>query len=179
MSEPTPAESAAEPDQKFGGAFGRIKAQRAAIVAKEGLKLRVPGYEDLQVRYKLMPEKTMEEVGRKMESAKRQGVSGKRMMEIAADFLVSACDCIEVRDDSGAFVDLLDDHSAEVRFDNRLADCLGIPVEEARAVVLETFSPEADDGLRRHPDSIIDHLEAIGSWRKGREYEIDQDLLGE
>jgi len=167
--------------ERFGSSLARVKAQREAIVSKEFLTLRVPDYEDLQVRYRLMSEKATEEVARKIESAQRSGASGKKNMEIAADFLVAACDAVLVRiEDTGKFEVLVGEHEQPVRFDAELADVLGIDgVDQARQIVLETFSPEGDDGLRRNPDAIIDHLNAIISWRKGREYEIDQGLLGE
>jgi hypothetical protein len=175
----TGSSAGGEGQDRFGGALARVKAQRAAIVDRESLTLRVPDYEDLQIRYRLMPEKDSEEVGRKMESAQRSGASGKTIMGIAADFLVSACDAILVRV-GDKFEVLVDDVEQKIRFDARLAEVLAINgVDEAREIVLETFSPEGEDGLRRNPDAIIDHLNAIGAWRKGRVHEIDQSLLGE
>jgi hypothetical protein len=181
VSETSDQQTPASTKERFGSALARVQAQRQGIVAKEFLTLRVPGYEDLRVRYRLVPERQSEEVGRKIESAQRSGASGKKAMEIAADFLVLSCDAILVRvEDGGEFEEIVDDHDRKVRFDAEFADLMGIPqIDEARELVLEVFSPEGEDGQRRNPDSIMDHLNAIGLWRKGRLHEIDGDLLGE
>lgn len=159
-----------------GSTLARIREQRDSIRRQNKLDLRVPGYEDLKVSYKLMTEGQTEKVARKIESAQRSG-DGKKSLDAAADFLIAACDSILVRVEDG-FEPLVDDERATVRFDSRLAEMLGFEAGSAREVVLETFSPEGDDGLRRNPDAMIDHFTAIASWRRGREYEIDRDLLG-
>ncbi len=162
--------------ERFGGTLGRLREQRESIRSEETLDLRVPGYDDLQVRYKLMSEKATEEVAKKIEAAQRSG-SGRKNLDAVADFLIAACDSVLVRDGDG-FECLVDDSGVPVRFDATLAEALGFESETARDIVLETFSPKGDDGLRRHPDSMIDQFMAIASWRRGRAYEIDRDLLG-
>jgi hypothetical protein len=166
---------------RYGGTIGRIRNQREKIRAKDKLDLRVPDYEDLQIRYRLMSEKATEDVARKIEAAQKSG-SSKKNMGAVADFLIAACESILVRVGDG-FEPLVDDEGQAIRFDASLAEVLGITGagEELRAqeIVLETFSPEGDDGLRRNPDAMLDHFMAIAAWRKGREHEIDRELLGE
>jgi hypothetical protein len=167
-----------ETGDRYGGALGRIRAQRKAIAGKEHLVLRVPDYDDLQIRYRLMSERATEEIQKKIEAAQRSGTA-KKNIDAVADFIIAACDAIMVRVGDG-FEVLVDENDQKVRFDNRLAEVLGIgEVDEARKIVLETFSPEGEDGLRRNPDAMIDQVEAVIAWRKGREYEIDSALLGE
>lgn len=167
--------------ERFGGAAARVQAQRQGIVDAEFLTLRVPGYEDLQVRYRLLPEKQSEEIGRRVESAQRSNASNKKVMAISADLLVEACYAIRVRiEDEGEFTELVDDNDLRVRFGEEFAEFMGIPeFKDSRQLVLDVFSPEAEDGKRRNPDAITDHLNAIGLWRKGRIHEIDQALVGE
>jgi len=181
MSEEAQEVETTETTERFGSALARVQAQRRGIVAVDFLTLRVPGYEDLLVRYRLLPEKQSEDIGRKVESLQRSNASNKKVMEVSADLLVEACYAILVRvTDGGEFEELVDNGGRRVRFDAQFAEMMGLSgVEEARQIVLEVFSPEGDDGLRRNPDAITDHLNAIGFWRKGRLHEIDQGLLGE
>lgn len=162
--------------ERFGGALGRARAQREKIRSEETLDLRVPGYDDLQIRYKLMSEKATEGVAKRIEEARRSG-SIKKNLDAVADFLIAACDSIRVRV-GDEFEVLVDDQDNPVRFDADLAEVLGFEFETARDIVLETISPLGDDGQRRHPDAIIDQFTAIAAWRKGRAHEIDQNLLG-
>jgi hypothetical protein len=173
--------AASTAQERFGGALARVQAQRQGIVSKDFLTLRVPGYEDLLVRYRLLPEKQSEDIGRKVEALQRSNASNKKVMEVSADLLVEACHAILVRvEDGGDFEELVGDGERPVRFDAQFAELMGLSdVDESRQIVLEVFSPEGDDGLRRNPDAITDHLNAIGLWRKGRLHEIDQGLLGE
>lgn len=163
---------------RYGGALGRAREQRQAILRKEGLTLRIPGYEDLRVRYKLMSEKVTEEVAKQVQAAQRSE-KGNKVIDAALDFLIAACKVIEVRGEDGKFEDLVDDQDQPVRFEASLAEFLGFEAETAKEIVLETFSPEGEDSLRRNPDAPMDHFQAIALWRRGRVHEIDSDLLGE
>lgn len=164
--------------ERYGGALGRAREERDSIREKEGLTLRIPGYEDLQVEYKLMSEAETEAVAKQVQAAQRSEKS-KKVIDAVLDFLIASCKAIKVRDDNGKMDDLVDDEEQPVRFDATLAEFLGFDFETAKDVVLETFSPKGKDGLRRNPDAPMDHFQAIASWRRGRSHEIDSDLLGE
>jgi len=180
---PQPTEGASL-TERYGGALARVRQQRDGIAAKDCLDLRVPGYEDLQVRYRLLPEKESEALGRQVEAAQRSNASNRKVMTLSADLLVKSCRAILVRvADDKPFEELVDEHHRPVRFDANFAEFMGLDDDdvegEAVKILLEVFSPKGEDGERRNPDAPLDHLNAIGLWRKGRVHEIDQALLGE
>ena|SRR4249920_2725535 len=165
--------------ERYGGAIAAIRRRREDIIREGGhLNLLVPSYDgNLKIRYRDLSDAEHDELAKRFERAKsREDAKGQR--ESGADMLIKHCERIFVRDSSEDEFQVLEENGDPFRFDKRLAPLLGLESESAREVVLDLFSP-SDGTRRRHPDAIAPHIEAIFSWRQGREEEIDRRLLGE
>jgi hypothetical protein len=174
----TPLDVPVEEQEPLGGAMETIRHKRNKIIAKDHLELLVPGYEGtLKVKYRALSDGQHDEAAKRVRRAEeREDVEGRR--ESMADVLILHCDRIYVRESDDAPFQELEQHGEPLKFESRLASLLDVGVDTARAVVLEVFSPK-EDGRRRQPDAIALHVNAIFSWREGRENEIDEALLGE
>jgi hypothetical protein len=176
------AGEAGETAAPLTGALSKIRQRRAEIIKEGGnLELLVPDYDDnLKISYRDLSDAEHDKFAKRLERA-RNNDDTKAERDSGADILIQHCDRIYVREDEDSPWLLLEDQKAgPLRFGKRTAELLGLAANTARETVLDVFSPPAEDGtIRRNPDAIVPHINAIFAWRQGRQEDIDRALLGE
>lgn len=145
----------------------RIRAQRDELIQQDSLDLMVPGYADLAVRYRALPDREMEKFAEKVNKTKAGIRAG-------CDLLAAACVCILVRADEGGELEPLeDDDGTPLRFDEGFAEFMGINSKTVREIVLQTFS------VGGQTLAHMEHALALQKWMGGKIDQIDPELLGE
>lgn len=145
----------------------RIRKQRDELIEKDSLDLLVPGYTDLGVRYRALPDREMEKFAEKINKTKAGIRAG-------CDLMSTACVTILVRADEGGDLEPLeDDQGVPLRFDEAFAEFMGINSKNVREIILQTFS------VGGQTLAHMEHALALQQWMGGKLDQIDPELLGE
>ncbi len=145
----------------------RIRAQRDELIQNDSLDLIVPGYADLGVRYRALPDREIEAFSKKVNKSKAGIRAG-------CDLLAASCVCILVREQEGGKLEpLVDDEEVPVRFDEEFARFMGIEATRVRDIILQTFS------VGGQTLAHMEHAVALQQWMGGKLEAIDPELLGE
>lgn len=146
----------------------QIRAERDELKTETTLDLVVPGYEMIGVRYRGIPARELDQFAKRLSKSKEG-------MRTATDVLIRCCDSILVRPNGDdALEPLEDDQGDYLKFDQRLADFLGIEASSAREIVTQLFSPDGVQTL-----ATFEHANAVMEWMQGKGAKIDPGLLGE
>lgn len=151
-------------------ALDRIRRRRDELAAERHHDADLPGYGGAVVlRFGAVSWEQIQEIGARAQKDKGE----RRLLNAQADLLITACREVLVRVDE-ELVPI--DDPGPVRFDQHLADALGLEPGErsARAVLFEAFE------LANAPDVAIAAMSAeVQQWMGESDGEIDQVLLGE
>ncbi len=146
----------------------RIRARRDELAQEVTLDLLVPGYGgELGVRYRGIPDTEME----KFASHASKTKAGIRA---GCDLIAKSCEAVLVRPVEDGELEVLEDEKGEpIRFDERLAEYLGLDSRSVRDTVIQTFA------VGGQTLAHMEHAVAIQNWMSGKLDEIDPGLLGE
>jgi hypothetical protein len=146
----------------------QIRAERDELKTETKLDLVVPGYEMIGVRYRGIPSRELDAFAKSLSKSKEG-------MRTAADVLIRCCESILVRPHGDDALEPLEDDQGDcLKFDQRLADFLGIEAATAREIVIQLFSPDGVQTL-----AAFEHANAVMEWMQGKGSQIDPSLLGE
>lgn len=164
-----------------GSVLGRLRERRAELAADHRLDLAIPGYGgELVARYRPLTAEEQRHLAAKVDRADHasEAKAAAVQMMVAVDTIVAACDEILVMQDGG-LVPLAAIAGAEgpVRFDEQLAEALGIDADTAREVVCGLFP--RDRGGQVLPQPVNRHANEVAVWMARIGIDADAGLLGE
>lgn len=176
--------AAGPPQPDAGSVLGRLRARRDDLAQDHHLDLDIPGYDgDLVARYRPLTAAEQTRIAAKVERADRLAGNDEQAAEAqlrtALDTIIASCVEILVRED-GVMVPLAEitGASAPVRYDQALADALGIPgADSARAVVRGVFPRDSHGDVV--PQPVNRHANEVAAWMARIGSDVDGDLLGE
>jgi hypothetical protein len=152
----------------------RLRSRYRELQGPQHKDLDVPGYQgDLVARYKLIDPDVAKARGRQLAKIPAE----ERLLIGAIDQLIEACDSIWVRNDDGDLEPLDPSSEIPVRYDQRLAEILGIEgsPSKPRQVVQGVFTVE---GQLNRP-ALISHAEEVGLWMQDVDSHTQETFLGE
>lgn len=179
-----PAANGGAPRPDAGSVLGRLRARREDLAQDHHLDLDIPGYDgDLVARYRPLTAGEQARIAAKVERADRLAGNDEQAAEAqlrtALDTIIAACVEILARQD-GKLVPLADvmGSGVPVRYDQQLADALGITgADSARAVVRGVFPRDSHGEVV--PQPVNRHANEVAAWMARIGSDVDGDLLGE
>jgi hypothetical protein len=152
------------------GVLAQLRKRRAALQQERHVDLEVPGYDGLLLtRYHPLPWETLQEINNRAEKTLRS--NPRKDLIMAADVLITACECMLYREDRNADTAKVLGGDSPMRFDKRLAEVMGIEGAVTARQVLFGIFPD-DLGITSTYVSLME-------WQGEGDVETDDELAGE
>lgn len=152
-----------------GSLLADIRARREERLADERLDLPIPTWGgELVARYQVPDPSAL---ARQTQARRAAGSDVEAASSANADFLIDCVAQVLARTENGRLEALMTPQGTAVRFDQPLADLLGVEVENAREVVAHLFAS--------NPIAIGTQASTVLTWLQDTSQEVEGALVGE